>query len=178
MLRRVNSVRGLNFATEGAKRYGKGSEMPCFSRERRQENGTETEKLRRWQNIMDSSAVLFLVRKGPLGTNGRKMENLPQNGSKMAVFPFFGHFPPFSPVGPQREFLAIFPISGLWPEMGSVQGNQDNYKIRSQGVTSIMQQFKLLLDCDKGQKFAIPWCCLHWNAIIFSSGSVNGQAVL
>ena len=32
----------------------------------RQENGTDGEKLRRWQNTTNSSAVAFLVRKGPL----------------------------------------------------------------------------------------------------------------
>ena len=38
-----------------------------FSRKKRQENGTDIEKLRRQQNTTDSGAVLFLVRKGPLG---------------------------------------------------------------------------------------------------------------
>ena len=59
------------FATEVAKRYGEGSEMLNFSREKkRQENGKDIEKLRRRQNTTaatDSSAVVFLVRKGPLG---------------------------------------------------------------------------------------------------------------
>ena len=54
-------------------RYGRsktlwrGLRSACFSRQKRQENGTESEKLRRRQNTTDSSAVLFLVRKGPLG---------------------------------------------------------------------------------------------------------------
>ena len=39
----------------------------CFSMQKRQENGTESEKLRQQQNATDSSDVLFLVRKGPLG---------------------------------------------------------------------------------------------------------------
>ena len=37
------------------------------SRQKRQENGTESEKLRRLQNTTDSGAVLFLAPKGPLG---------------------------------------------------------------------------------------------------------------
>ena len=37
---------------------------------KRQENGTESEKLRPEQNNTDSSAVLFLVPKGPLGVFG------------------------------------------------------------------------------------------------------------
>ena len=41
--------------------------MLVSSRHKRQENGTESERLRRWQNTTDSRAVLFLVRKGPLG---------------------------------------------------------------------------------------------------------------
>ena len=58
----------------------RGSEMPCFfSGEKRQENGTGTEKLRRLQNTTDSSAILLLVRKGPLG---------------MALFPCFRFFYP------------------------------------------------------------------------------------
>ena len=53
-------------------RYGRsktlwrGLRSACFSRKRSQENGADTEKLRWWQNGTDSSAVLFLVRKGPL----------------------------------------------------------------------------------------------------------------
>ena len=54
-------------------RYGrskalwKGLRNACFCRQKRQENGTESEQLRRQQNTTDSNAVLFLVRKGPLG---------------------------------------------------------------------------------------------------------------
>ena len=52
---------------ESAKRYGEGSEMLVFSRKRRQGNGAESEKLRREkQHTTASSAVLFLVWKGPL----------------------------------------------------------------------------------------------------------------
>ena len=64
---------GSKFGTDVGKRYREGSEVmrsACFSRKKRQENGTDPEKLRRWQNSMDSSAVLFLVRKGPLGMRG------------------------------------------------------------------------------------------------------------
>ena len=69
ILRRANSAREVNFATEASKRYGEGSEVLVFffSGEKRQENSTDTEKLRRWQYTTDSSAALFLVRKGPLG---------------------------------------------------------------------------------------------------------------
>ena len=44
---------------DAAERYGKGSEMLVFSRQNWQENGTESEKLRRQQTTTDSSAVLF-----------------------------------------------------------------------------------------------------------------------
>ena len=61
------------FTTAREKRYGNSETLrivlrsaPC-SRKERQENGTDTEKLRRQQNTTDSGAVLFLVRKGPLG---------------------------------------------------------------------------------------------------------------
>ena len=65
-------------ATESEFRYGeqiryrcgktlrRGLRSACFSRKKMQENGTDTEKLQwRQQHNMDSSAVLFLVRKGP-----------------------------------------------------------------------------------------------------------------
>ena len=68
IVRRVNFGTGSKFGTDVAKRYGEGSEVPCFSRQKWQENGIKSEKLRREQNTTDSSAVLFLVRKGPLGT--------------------------------------------------------------------------------------------------------------
>ena len=67
IVRRGNFGTGSKFGTDVAKRYGEGSEVLVFSRKKRQENGTDPEKLRRWQNSTDSSAVLFLVRKGPLG---------------------------------------------------------------------------------------------------------------
>ena len=63
-LRRVSIGTGTKFGTDVAKRHGLRS--ACFSRKRRQENGTDTDKLRRWQNSTDSSAISFLVRKGPL----------------------------------------------------------------------------------------------------------------
>ena len=74
-------------------RYGhsktprRGLRNACFSRENRQENGTENEQLRRKQNTTDSSAVVFLVRKGPLG-GPRKY----RNGPKMANLVFLGVF--------------------------------------------------------------------------------------
>ena len=47
----------------------------------------------------------------------------------MAIFPFFGHFDPFFPVGPNPFFGHFFPISGRRPDLGSVQGNWDrDYK--------------------------------------------------
>ena len=54
--------------TDVAKRYREGSQMLAFLGKRRQEDGTESEKLQRSQHTTDSSAGLFLVRKGPLGT--------------------------------------------------------------------------------------------------------------
>ena len=43
ILRRVNFGMGRKFGTDAAKRYGEGSEMlNCFSRQKRQENGTES----------------------------------------------------------------------------------------------------------------------------------------
>ena len=61
LLRRVNFGTGRNFGTDVAKHYGEGSEMLVFLGKR----GRKT--VRRWQNSTDSCAVLFLVRKGPLG---------------------------------------------------------------------------------------------------------------
>ena len=58
------------FTTAREKRYGNSKTLrivlrsASFSRKKRQENGTDTEKLRRQQNTADLSAVLFLVRKG------------------------------------------------------------------------------------------------------------------
>ena len=63
ILRRANFGTGRKFGTDITKRYGEGSEMSVFLGE----NGTDNEKLRRKQNTTDSSAVPFLVRKGPLG---------------------------------------------------------------------------------------------------------------
>ena len=44
ILRRVNFGTGSKFGTDVAKRYGEGSEVLVFSRKKRQENGTDTEK--------------------------------------------------------------------------------------------------------------------------------------
>ena len=87
ILRRVNFGTGRKFGTDVAKRYGEGSEMPCFSRKKRQENGTDIEKLRRWQNTTDSCAVLFLVRKGPLGYPEVRNEKAAQRVSFGAGYP-------------------------------------------------------------------------------------------
>ena len=59
IVRRVNFGTGSKFGTDVAKRYGEGSEVPCFSRKKRQENGTATEKLRRWQNRTDSTLPYY-----------------------------------------------------------------------------------------------------------------------
>ena len=67
ILRRVNFGTGSKFGTDVAKRYGEGSEVHVFLGKRDRKRCADTEKLRRWQNSTDSSAVLFLVRKGPLG---------------------------------------------------------------------------------------------------------------
>ena len=72
----------------------------CFSKQKRQENGTESEKLRRWQNTTDSSAVLFLVRKGPLGNCPRiKLCNEIQNVPRV-FFPFWILWESNPPTGP------------------------------------------------------------------------------
>ena len=63
------------FTTASKKRYGNSKTLQrvlrsaCFSRKKKQENGTESEKLRQEQNTTDSGAVLFLVQKGPLGSH-------------------------------------------------------------------------------------------------------------
>ena len=66
ILRRVDFGTGSTFGTDVANRYGEGSEVLVSLGKRGRENGTDTEKLRRWQNSTASSAVLVLVRKGPL----------------------------------------------------------------------------------------------------------------
>ena len=64
---------GMEGQGTAIKRYGNSTALrvvlrsACFSRKKRQETGTDTEKLRRQQNTTDSGAVLFLIRKGPLG---------------------------------------------------------------------------------------------------------------
>ena len=68
---RVNFGTGIKFGTDVAKRYGEGSEVLVFLRKKRGRKTVRilnSEKPRWWQNSTDSSAVLFLVRKGPLGT--------------------------------------------------------------------------------------------------------------
>ena len=57
ILWRVNFGTGKNFGTEVAKHYGGGSEMLVFLGKKRQENSTDSEKLRRSQNTTDSDAV-------------------------------------------------------------------------------------------------------------------------
>ena len=57
------------------------------------------------------------------GKMAEKMGGWPFLPVFVPMFPFFGHFSPFSQWGP---FSAIFlPVSGRRAEMGSVQGNQD-----------------------------------------------------
>ena len=67
IVRKANSLRRDKNATAITKRYGWFSEVLLFLGKKRQENGTGTKILRRQQKTTDSSAVLFLVRKGPLG---------------------------------------------------------------------------------------------------------------
>ena len=50
---------GTNFGTAITKRYGECSEM-LFSKTKRQENGTDSEKLRRWQNTYGYGRVLWV----------------------------------------------------------------------------------------------------------------------
>ena len=48
------------FGTEVRNRYGDCSEMLVFQKEKKQNRGTDNQKLRPWQNTMDSSAVVPL----------------------------------------------------------------------------------------------------------------------
>ena len=54
---------GTTFATAIAQQYGECSKLLVFVG-KREENGTESEKLQQWHNA-DSRALVFLVRKGP-----------------------------------------------------------------------------------------------------------------
>ena len=67
IVRRVNFGTGRKFGTDVAKRYGEGSEMLVFLGKRGRKTVEILKKLRQWQNTTDSSAVLFLARKGPFG---------------------------------------------------------------------------------------------------------------
>ena len=63
------------------------------------------------------------------GKMAEKWENWPKNGSKngskMAIFPFFGDFLPFAGGAKNPFFRPFFPISGRRPDLGSVLGNRD-----------------------------------------------------
>ena len=61
---------------EVAKRHGRGLRNACSSREERQENGPDSEKVRLQQNTTDSSAVVLLVRKGPLGGTTSRLSRI------------------------------------------------------------------------------------------------------
>ena len=61
---------------------------------------------------------------GPHQEKGDKWPKNAKNGSKMAIFPFVGHFSRFFQVGPKSIFRTFFPISGRRPDLGSVQGNR------------------------------------------------------
>ena len=88
-------------STESEFRYGekigngrsktlrRGLRNACFSRTKRQENGTAYEKLRRQQNTTDSSAVLFLVRMGPLGGQTRQSPIASDFGSRTQIAALF-----------------------------------------------------------------------------------------
>ena len=62
-----------------------------------------------------------------MGERGKKWpKNWPKNGSRMAIFPFFGHFSPFFSVGPKSIFRPFcFPFAGPRPDLGCVLGNRD-----------------------------------------------------
>ena len=66
ILWRVNSVRGLIRYDNSSKTARRVLRNACLSRRERQDNGTDSEKLR-WAHTTASSAVLFLVRRGRLG---------------------------------------------------------------------------------------------------------------
>ena len=68
----MNSVRGVDFATEVAKRYGEGSEMLGYLRQKRQENGTDTENHGREEHSVSSSQPRR--RRGSLGGGGDREE--------------------------------------------------------------------------------------------------------
>ena len=99
-------------------RYGRsktlrrGLRSACFSRKKRQENGTDTEKLRRLQNSTDSSAILFLVQKGPLGKprNPSDRKTRPRQDMRITGFIVLCCFSPCAgnPMLEWGSFLLIF----------------------------------------------------------------------
>ena len=68
----------------------------------------------------------ILAPPGKREKNGRKMGKLAQkwtkNGSDMAIFPFFGHFFPFCPVGPKSIFWPFFSHFGPEARFGVCTG--------------------------------------------------------
>ena len=75
---RTKNSTASKFTAAREKCYGKSKTLrrvlrsACFSRKKRQENGTESKKLR----TTDSGAVLFLVRKGPLGIVSMSLQQI------------------------------------------------------------------------------------------------------
>ena len=67
LVRRENLAREEKFGPPVAKRYGECSEMFVFLMILRLKNGTDSKEVRRQQNSTASDAVLFFVRKGPVG---------------------------------------------------------------------------------------------------------------
>ena len=87
------------FTTARKIRYGSSKTLrrvlrsACFSRRKRQKNGTDSEKLRQQQNTTDSGTVLFLVRKGPLGLLSERIgwspTSVKSTSATSSVFPDF-----------------------------------------------------------------------------------------
>ena len=110
-------------------RYGRsktlrrGLRSACSSRKKSQENGTDAEKLRRWQNSTDSSAVLFLVRKGPLGTGVRRGP-----GRKVPYGVLCKRFWAIASECPRECFFCVFWafFSALWHSEAIAQNRSKN----------------------------------------------------
>ena len=79
-----------------------------------------------------------------------KWENWPKNGSKLVIFPFFGHFSPFFPVGPKSIFRPFFSHfgSGLYRAIGIatlVKGRQPTPKTTHPNKNSLPTR-----ECSRG----------------------------
>ena len=76
-----------------------------------------------------------------------KWENWPKNGSRMAIFPWFRPFFPFSRWGQNPFFGHFFPISGRSHDLGSVQGNRDRKARRKPLIPELLILFRMWLGC-------------------------------